>query len=63
MGSNMVDGLPLLIFEVSSERFIGEKQSRVRPEPEEVTETSESPTAVGGWAWLISSLISSLTCS
>ena len=39
MGSNRhVDGLALLTVEVSSERSVGEKQSRVRSGPEEVTE-------------------------
>ena len=52
-----VDGLALLMVEVSSERSTGEKQSRVRSGLEEVTEAIETPTAVGGWVWLISSLI------
>ena len=60
MGSNRhVDSfvVALLMVEVSSERSTGEKQSRVRPGPKGVTDTDETSTAVGGWAWFISSLI------
>ena len=58
MGSNRhVDGLALLMVEVSLERFTGEKQSRVRSGPGEVIEAEETPTASGSWALLISSLI------
>ena len=52
-----MDGLALLMVEVSSDRSTGEKQSRVRSGPEEVTEAVETLTAIGGWALLIFSLI------
>ena len=58
MGSNRhVDGLALLMIEVSTERCIREKQSRVRSGLEEDTEAVETPTEIGGLSWLTSSLI------
>lgn len=42
---------------VSSETRMGVKQSRGTSGLEEVTETVVTHTAVGGWAWLISSLL------
>ena len=37
--------------------YIGEEQSLVKSGPENIPEAVETPTAVGGWAWLLSCLV------